>query len=579
MSRVFVLVFSVFFLFVRSEAEADTENKKSQTRLMLTLFYRHSRLHRLNRRFNRSIPNLFRQVPRALRAAGLPDIKSFDVEPKPVHGFTYADTKALAFDESVVESSRARLFKSAHDVIVEIQNKAQKFPLNSLQQDLIDYSRFGTLKSYLYLVPLLYDQSGHALLTDLSDSEDRALLLEKIQFLTGEQLYFNYERMINLALSQAEGSSHDFIRSIKNQFVDKELRSKLLSGNKATVLRFSLEEVDPLVALIRGAIGLDCTLKSVAFHALVRGVKVYWFRTSHRMNESIAGYIFVVPVKFGEHIIPHVVTINGPGVRPQHVEPLISAIGSLWNSASVALPEEVELYDGIVNQASIAEAMFHASDLPVNVRAINDDWEKIDSFLEKNEDAARAENYYEIGWHRTHSVRLHRIGISVEHKELGMSVAYQPPDFLSLPLSQRILLAGRFGKYSRMESAEVREATRVLGLSEEQFKLAKALELATEQKHLAAETLLKVERMGLTPTDLLQWPLKMVAKSLRVAFKQNSRAFGDPKWTQLENEIASRLDEKTIAADKNRNPISNDVLSILQDQPEDCETMLEEEAY
>lgn len=539
----FWALYSLLFMIVPSWTLAETINlsdSRSRARFFLSLLHRHPRIHALNQTFNRSLNGVFDNVPILVRDLHL-NTSIWELTPMPVYGFSYLDSQAAQFDQNAVGEIRSELLRQAAHIFESLERKPRNFTLGELRNDIKSLANDDFLKSYLFLLPLLYDGHGHPRFGNLGESDQQAQLIERLNQLTGEDLHLQYGARMNSALALADGAVRHGIQSHINNFVRKSLEPKLHNHTLRTAsLKFSMEEVHPLVALIRGAVGLDCSMNSVGYHALIPGAKVFFIRDSHNLRDDPIGYAFVAPGAPG--FAPLLLTAQGPGIKPRYIRPIIKALHSIYESDRVYLPTREDMEASwLVESPSIMDAFSAEGQKKVYASLQAATWELLDHALESR-NMMPYENYY-VHPRSKLPLLLRKETDLMPKINLGASHYYET-EFKHLPLWERMKLVARLSKYTSRSGSLQTAAREILNLNEAQYQFAREVLLATRNRIPRPEVLARVREVGLAVEDLLRLPSAVAALALSEVVDWDPTMLEDQEWVAVVQRALEKLDSE-----------------------------------
>ncbi|MEO0335960.1 MAG: hypothetical protein AAF202_06190, partial [Pseudomonadota bacterium] len=449
----------------------DFSDPDSEASWHLTVINRHSRLHNnLSPSFNRSIPNLYDHAQRVVKKLGSPD-HILDMGPQPVYGLKYLDDGA-SFAEDGVNAIRSEIISRVSDFFVSLRGLEDVPSLETLPADLLRFKEVTGLEIDLALLPFIFDNHGHVHYPDLSNTEAQAELIEKIESASGEFFKFHYPMVVDFAISEAEPAIQGKLNSFRNSFIEKfltpNLRIVAQDGGKAKTRALSLEQIPPLAALARAAVGVDCSMLSVPYHALSKSAKVFYIRDSFSTEAAPIGYAFVVEHKHKGKRIPVILTVNGPGIVTSHIDPILSMLRDIWQSETVIVPSAQDL-ESVVNYELIRLKLGQNTVRRVKMATPSKDWQLIDNFIEASGHGLglQYENYYDWGGPIYMRVR------EVESK--GQLLSLEPSDYYGshnvgdLDFRTRMQLALRYGKFFPKNSDRLAQALAVLDLDQDTY--------------------------------------------------------------------------------------------------------------
>jgi hypothetical protein len=208
--------------------------------------------------------------------------------------------------------------------------------------------------AYLRLLPLL---------SKVNDLGGLNQFIENLNPLTLEDLYHLdpirklKSQIQELAKTPGLGSIDDQFIKFEREFINKAIQNATkvttVDGQKIAPKSLILEEIPPSITPFRGCMGGDCSIASVPFYGLVKGVQIYWIKE----GEKFIGYTVIAQATDSEgNKIPYVVTINGPAIHTQKVKKVLELIAVKENVQFLALPDFSE-NRALVNNDMLKEAM------------------------------------------------------------------------------------------------------------------------------------------------------------------------------------------------------------------------------
>lgn len=261
----------------------------------------------------------------------------------------YSNLTAFTYDPEGLSAVQNKLLAEADKLSLDLNKDLY---LSSFTRDLPKMALMGekTLKSFLLLSPILYNSVGETQIKNLGNGIDP--IKNYIQSLSGAQIeVLYYLNFTNYFLPFAKSLDitvklkiSDLLNSINNQFVNKFLRSHLRAVKSSTKgkkkITMSLEEVPPLVALFRGAIGYDCSCNSVAYYALHKDVKVFWIRKNLSLESPVKGYLLVTEAEYNGRKLPYILTVNGNNLNSEHMRLAILSMAQHYQSNELLVAQQ-----------------------------------------------------------------------------------------------------------------------------------------------------------------------------------------------------------------------------------------------
>jgi|GEM_PF-5233099 len=324
------------------------------------------------------------------------------------------------------------------------------------------------------IMPWFLDLNGE-LLPKFKDTGDFDKSLQKViaesdGTLVNSLYYDVYFEHLRLML---KGSFWEQIASaIQNGFFERDL-NLYLSVQSSHEEQFrastvSIELVPPLVALLRGAVGYDCSMWSVPLYALLPGTDVFWIRDSSDTKSQPSGYALVTQARVNGQLIPYVVTINGQSLNALDTRATLVLIAKYYGVSEVLTPD-FSKNDAVVNDQVKRAGM--KGEVRV-VAEFSDEWKNLEQTR-----FARLDTKYGLYYSvnnlkhacKTSITALESLDFTKSKKKIVSRDAYRPHDFKSLSLFERAILAVSFSN----NEEEVPEILKSLNISDEVFKTAK----------------------------------------------------------------------------------------------------------
>ncbi|MGA0164391.1 MAG: HEAT repeat domain-containing protein, partial [Bdellovibrionota bacterium] len=269
-----------------------------------------------------------------------------------------------------------------------------------------------SLRRFFRVIPFLFDANAMPLFQNWQN--DKNEIQQQMKSLSAIEIENLYEDLFiqhlgpeikRLAREKSFGQIEEIFLSTQNQFLAKEVRKVFApiteTADAAEERSLSLERVPAWVALTRGCFGADCALLTVPYHALIKGVRVYFIRKTNDLSKEPVGYAFSVGVEVNGKVVPYILTINGTTLGEVDSQMVVRAIAEDFQSDAVILPNfDSEKF--LVNDQTKRNAMTLNDAQPIQVK-LPASWKIVDRYMKKN--PSGFENYY-------HASRIQRAFIS-----------------------------------------------------------------------------------------------------------------------------------------------------------------------
>jgi hypothetical protein len=363
-------------------------------------------------------------------------------------------------------------------------------------------SRF---KRFLRLAPLFYgDDRGL-----ISDRQDiGAITAAELDSLYRDR-YPGHLRETVVAFLKERGDAElqRLFNSHESQFIQRDVQSTLTMRatvpNQGKIHKASIEEVPPLIALFRSPFGGDCSMATVPYYPLIRGVKVYWIRKNDVFSTQPDGYALVVPVIYEGRTLPYVVTINGPRLGTANVRIALDLIAKDWNVRDIIVTD-VERNPLVMNTEAVKKGFAFEGSESVEV-ALPPAWDRVTQML----NARGAGSYYD--GQKLKSARLVHLDAASLAQYRGAVQSYpQISDLGTMALLDRALLAAlsslghREGTFNQeTHDRNVRDILQALQVSVRQHEVAGNIVKASDNRPLDLNHFQEAKaELGFTERDL-----------------------------------------------------------------------------
>ena len=526
--------------------EARLETLEDRLKIFMSLLDRHPNIVTANLQFPRSLPETYSLVPE-LRAALGKNAASFETTPPRVHRLRYVASGEAHYDgEAVKDFLDKRVADVEHLNLLDGGNIAAQIrhlKKTSRSED----GRFNEktfkkqLRRFLHVMPLLFDSSGQARFQRWQ--EDRENIIKKIRTLSPAEIESQYGDLLKEHLShlieevskeRGLGQVQDIFVGLQNNFLEKEVRAALTpilnnrrSDGDIQERVLSLETLPAWVSIARGCYGGDCSILSVPYYSLVKGVKVHFIRKTHDLSEQPSGYAFSVPVKVKGIMVPYILTINGVTLTQADVEMAVRSIAEEYGSHEVVLPDFQKQPD-LVNTQAARNGMTISKRQAVSV-TLPPGWKTVDQFMKSHQVRGYRNYYFGRSIQRAFLSRLPerdpRILDSRVEQELSAPSYVELQNLLNVPLIQRAILGVQASSYTGAKMKDVLDA---LNLTQSQVEAARPLvELSSTRSLKWSEYQQLQEELGFGLENLLDLDGSVRAASLRSLYRERPQLFSE----------------------------------------------------
>jgi len=388
------------------------------------------------------------------------------------------------------------------------------------------------------LMPILYTARGHLsqgkvddFLRDASAREVRNRFSDimknhfpqLVQSLGFQKLmsYFNQFRKDEHPFQQL------FIKATTASYQGQMLKQRVLK----------LSRVTPEDALVRGAFGSDCSMRSVPYHSLVKGAEVYYIFASK--NESPPrhtkpdGYIFLVWVEVEDQSLPYILTLNAPYISGNAGKEVIKMMAYFHKVNAVIVPRKTRLI-GLNNHVSGQEGLQFSEKRSVEVR-FPPSWDVLDNQQKEFERIYRLYSNNYLGF-MNRLADLITIEPAPSETIISQGEYQREPDSINLaliPEGLRALTASQF--QASVNPPEATLIRHILQIDDKNIILAQALRERIYQKQFIAYQEFQEFRtqLGFQFSDLSKLPFETKAQII----------FG---WDNLEDQTPFNLFKESV---------------------------------
>lgn len=471
---------------------ANPDSLEGRLKILLSLLNRHPNIASLNKKFSRNLANLFSPVSKIQKLLG-DDAADFDIGVTNVRLLRYVAIEKLRYNEELVQDFIRDRLKDleALELIdgADLETQIRHIKSSSRKDDGSFNSKVfsKSLRRFFRVTPFLFDANAKALFQDWR--MDKNEIQKQIKSLSATEIENLYEDLFvqhlgpeikNLSRQKSFGQIEEIFLSVHNQFLAKEVRRVFTPITEAAAAAeersLSLERLPALVALARGCFGADCALLSIPYHALIKGVRVYFIRKTNDLSKEPAGYAFSVGVEESGKEVPYILTINGTTISEVDTQMAVRAIAEDYQSEAVILPDFHSGYF-LVNDQAKRSGMTIKNGRAIQVK-LPSGWKTVDRYMKKN--PSGYENYYQasrlqrafISWLPGQDDRV----IKSENKIINSASGYQ--DFKKiddLEFKDRAqLLVGLF-RISDLDKDSMPAIKAALNLNESQVQAVSSL--------------------------------------------------------------------------------------------------------
>lgn len=302
--------------------------------LLMSILERHPNFVTANLNFRRNVLDTFSDIPEVIRALGV-NAQSLEIQPPQVLSVRYF-AQEVQYDESRISS-----FRRDRENDLKILSLVPSGNITQQLRALKGYKK--SIKALFRVLPFLFDSNGNARFTNWDDRA-QSTIVEVIRKSTPADLengYFDFlrehiEPQIKVLIAErGMGEIRQFYQNFRQQFVEKEVRGLIrptqsgsLEQNAQRVL--SIESLPASVAVARGCYGGDCSISSVPYYPLLRGVTVHFIRKSKDLRTQPNGYVISLKVRVGSgqdaKVLPYFLTINGASLTEADVRVAIALV-------------------------------------------------------------------------------------------------------------------------------------------------------------------------------------------------------------------------------------------------------------
>ncbi|MGE0763730.1 MAG: formylglycine-generating enzyme family protein [Bdellovibrionales bacterium] len=375
---------------------------QGRVELLMSVLERHANFVTANLSFRRNVLDTLAHIPAATAALGA-HANDLTITPPQVISTSFF-SKTVSYDQNATEVFRRKR--------IEDLQSLKLIPAGPLRAQIIALRNDKkSLKALFRVLPFLFDSNGSARFTKWDKTERRTIArtIEGSAQADWENGYFDFlNEHINsivetIAKDQGMGQVLQFYRNFKSEFVEKEVRRNFtpVGGNKEelTLRTISMESLPASVAVARGCYGGDCSILSVPFYPLLKGVSVHFIRKSKDLRLKPDGYIVSVAVEVatpsGSKTIPYILTVNGAALSQADIQAAVDLViaseSKFAGSKLVAFPDFAK-NSALVNWEQAKRALTHKKGRPTTVK-LPAGWKQMDEYHNLN-NLTNYTNYY-----------------------------------------------------------------------------------------------------------------------------------------------------------------------------------------
>lgn len=354
-SRLYLLFLLFFALAARASSgeswKTNVSDPVDRLRLILSINRSHSKIAEMNFDYPINTFAAFDPVPQLLQQLGV-NAQTTNIESSPVHSLQISSLENIEYDKKKLGELR--------EVIANAIKEFETFPLTKFETDMEAIRAIARehvdprvrlpelVGRYFVALPFLYSDQLEPL-----DDQTRARLRAELNFSDAaffENKYIDLYKQHQLPIIQKKAENdrnagwiNGVISNHEKQFLNRQLRSAVQpivkQGESLQTRVISIQKVPPLVSILRGPEGEDCSSLSAPYYGLIKGVDVFWIRKGNRPDGTIEGYMVVAQTRHGDKTIPSIITINGPRLSLLDVRGLAGTVATVYNAEYVATPD------------------------------------------------------------------------------------------------------------------------------------------------------------------------------------------------------------------------------------------------
>jgi hypothetical protein len=356
-----------------------------------------------------------------------------------------------------------------------------------------DFSK--NVKRLLMLAPFIYDSSG----TVVVDSAQMNFIEYQINSATPNEfsnlyddLYKNHQSSVVLEASKQRGMGQllQIHQNVVSKFIGVTIHSSIApkprTGSRAEKRVITVEKVSSIVALYRGATSGDCSILSVPYYPLVKGVEVFWIRKDYKHDKFPAGYALVAQVEVDGKTLPYVITINGVTLSYVDTRAVVQLLAKKYDTNEVIVPDFGQ-NQHVVNYDNVRQGMTYKKSDVVTVR-FPIGWNIVEQHTNQY-GWGNDTNYYRadrIGQARKVNVKSEKIDVINRHETTTFLPINKSKDVSTLSILDSAILANHVLGDIKSED-EKHEILKDLGISDHQVVVASYLLNAKPKSPLTME--------------------------------------------------------------------------------------------
>jgi len=539
---------------------AKVDSIQDKLTVLVSLLSRHPNIITVNLSFKRSLLDTYGLVPELRRQLGA-NAASFETPPADVRRVRYVAAGEVRHNkEGIDKFLEARVSDmEGLDLVdgADLSTQIRAIKQSSKRADgTFDGKVFAKkVRKVLQVVPFLFDSDGNPLFKEWKTSQKaiyeqvRAATASHLENRYGDLLKEHLEKQIDaIAAEKGLGQVKLIYENLKNQFLDRELRAVLTpvsaSGGVVEERTLSLETLPAWVSIVRGCYGGDCSILTVPYYPLVKGVKVHFIRKSHDLSEQPSGYAISVPVQVGCKTVPYIITINGVTLTKVDIEMAVRLVADDYNSKDIVFPD-FKAHPNLVNSDAARQGIATGKQKSVSVK-FPPGWGIVDAYMKDHQLKDYTNYYYGPSIERANLGTLPDRELRfLEPPQItnGDGPSYRPvEDLLSIPQLQRAIL-GAQALEGEQKEATLKQLADLLKLDPKQIQASRPLTVLSSQRSLTkAEYLELEEQLGFGLTNLLDLEASARAPTLRALYHEDPSLFSKQKVRSSSKPINALID-------------------------------------
>lgn len=515
----------------------DLSTLKGRIELLMSILERHPNFVTANLSFRRNVLDTLSHVPEVIKALGDHAQSLEIIAPQVLSASFYART--IQFNESQLSS-----FRRDRENDLKFLSALQPVSLSQNLRNLKGDKK--AIKALFKVLPFLFDSNGNATFSSWNESTQNQVS-QAIHKSTPSDLENGYFDLLRehidgqveaLAKERGMGELRQFYRNFKSQFVEKEMQQLIRpqgSDQGAETLRtVSIESLPASVAIGRGCYGGDCSILSVPFYPLPKGVTAHFIRKSKDLRAKPDGYVLSVKVQTGSRsgvqTIPYILTVNGATLTEADVKVAIDLVMKSdveYQSDLIAFPDwsknaNLVNWDHSRRAMTLSKGKSQAVKLP-------EGWNTLVEYHNLN-NRTNYTNYYGgdsisnpiVG---TFSTGVQMVG-QIENTHLMQPGYLKSKRIEELPALERAIVAGQALQDSEVSGSKRKQLFQVLQVTEAQVQTGLPLLRVSPSQWLTLAQYRDLEReFGFGLRNILSFEVKTRGKVLASLYEESTDLF------------------------------------------------------